>query len=125
MSKMFKVVVGYTDGFNSMKDQLKEFVLESHKTNVEKVQGALNFSRNKLMERNDAPEPMVMALKEETMATTRALNTRIEELVGELTLYRAVMDGGVSRATLKRKVDIFKLKEYARAQSSCNVDKFL
>ncbi|MBA0697964.1 hypothetical protein Goari_021479 [Gossypium aridum] len=31
---------------------------------------------------------MVMALKEETMATTKALNTRIEELEGEVALCR-------------------------------------
>ncbi|MBA0587256.1 hypothetical protein Gorai_000388 [Gossypium raimondii] len=115
VSEMLTVVVGCTDGFDSLKDQLREFVLESHKTNMEKVQGALNFSRNKLMERNDALEPMVMALKEETMATMRVLNTRIEELEGELTLYRTFMDSGVSNATLNSKVDVLKPKECAEA----------
>ncbi|MBA0671698.1 hypothetical protein Goklo_029267 [Gossypium klotzschianum] len=33
----------------------------------------------------------MMALKEETIATTRALNTRIEELEGELALCRTVV----------------------------------
>ncbi|MBA0683592.1 hypothetical protein Goari_025237 [Gossypium aridum] len=70
---------------------------------MEKMQGALNFSRNKLMERNNALKPMVMALKEETMATMKVLNTRIEELEGELTLYRTVMDRRVSSATLNSK----------------------
>jgi len=50
------------------------------------VQALLDFQRKKLTERNNALEAMVKALKEEIMATTLALNTRIEELEGELAL---------------------------------------
>ncbi|KAK8322721.1 hypothetical protein V6Z12_A12G184700 [Gossypium hirsutum] len=46
---------------------------------------------DKLSERNNALEAMMMALKEETMATTRALSTRIEELEGELALCQAAL----------------------------------
>ncbi|MFQ6625447.1 hypothetical protein Gotur_005498, partial [Gossypium turneri] len=41
----------------------------------------LDSQRKKLTERNNALEAMVMALKEETMATTMALSIRIEELM--------------------------------------------
>ncbi|KAH1129217.1 hypothetical protein J1N35_000595 [Gossypium stocksii] len=44
----------------------------------------LDSHKKKLTERNDALEAMMMALKEETMATTLALSIRIEELEGEL-----------------------------------------
>ncbi|MBA0557620.1 hypothetical protein Golob_014676 [Gossypium lobatum] len=70
---------------------------------------------NKLMERNNAFKLMVMALKEETMATIRVLNTKIEELKGELTLYRTIMDRRVSSVTLNIKVDVLKPKECAGA----------
>ncbi|KAK5772484.1 hypothetical protein PVK06_048773 [Gossypium arboreum] len=36
MSETLKVVVERTDGFDSIEDQLKKFVLESHKSNMEK-----------------------------------------------------------------------------------------
>ncbi|MFQ6670791.1 hypothetical protein Gotur_035563 [Gossypium turneri] len=43
---------------------------------------------------------MMMALKEETMATTKALSTRIEELEGGLALCRTTVEKGVSSAAL-------------------------
>ncbi|MBA0670006.1 hypothetical protein Goklo_024160 [Gossypium klotzschianum] len=55
------------------------------------VQELLDSQRKKLTERNDALEAMMLALKEETMATTRALSTKIEELDGELALCRATV----------------------------------
>ncbi|MFQ6668222.1 hypothetical protein Gotur_033952 [Gossypium turneri] len=57
--------------------------------NMDKVNELFNSHRDKLSERNDALEAMMMALKEETMATTRTLSTKIEELNGELALCRA------------------------------------
>ncbi|KAH1032583.1 hypothetical protein J1N35_044757 [Gossypium stocksii] len=86
VSEILKVFVGRTNGFDSIEDQLKDFVLESHETNVDKVQEVLNSMRNTLTKRNDALEAMVIALKEETIATARALSTRIEELEGKLAL---------------------------------------
>ncbi|MFQ6664360.1 hypothetical protein Gotur_031507 [Gossypium turneri] len=58
---------------------------------------------------------MMMALKEETMATTRALSTRIEELEGELALFRAALSNE----------DVPKPKEFVGTRSACNVDNFL
>ena len=78
----------------------------------------------KLTERNDALEAMIMALKEETMATTRALSTRIEELEGELALCRAVVGKGVANAALDNE-DVPKPKEFVGTRSACDVDNFL
>ncbi|MFQ6630592.1 hypothetical protein Gotur_009813 [Gossypium turneri] len=64
------------------------------------VQELLGYQRKKLTERNDALEAMMMALKEETMATTRALSTRIEELEGELALCRVAVENRVANAAL-------------------------
>ncbi|MBA0752888.1 hypothetical protein Gogos_022301, partial [Gossypium gossypioides] len=55
------------------------------------------------MERNDALKAMVMALKEETMVMTMALNTRIEELERELALCRAAVGKGVPSAAFNCK----------------------
>ncbi|MBA0636020.1 hypothetical protein Godav_024757 [Gossypium davidsonii] len=55
------------------------------------VQELLDSQKKKLTERNNALEAIMIALKEETIATTRALNTRIEELEGELALCRTVV----------------------------------
>ncbi|MFQ6636554.1 hypothetical protein Gotur_013087, partial [Gossypium turneri] len=67
---------------------------------------------------------MMMALKEETMATTRALSTRIEELEGELALCRAVVGKGVANAALSNE-DVPKPKEFVGTRSACDVDNFL
>ncbi|MBA0701172.1 hypothetical protein Goari_027522 [Gossypium aridum] len=73
------------------------------------MQELLDSQRNKLTERNDALESMAKALKEETMATTMTLSTRIEELEGELALCRAVVGKGVASVALSNK-DVPKLK---------------
>ncbi|MBA0555716.1 hypothetical protein Golob_025876 [Gossypium lobatum] len=78
----------------------------------------------KLKERNDAIETMVMALNEEIMATTKALNTRIEKLDGELALCRAVMGKIVSNAVLSYE-DVPKLKEFVGTRFTYDVDNFL
>ncbi|MBA0755048.1 hypothetical protein Gogos_021355 [Gossypium gossypioides] len=56
---------------------------------------------------------MVKALKEETMVTTMALSTRIEELERELVLCRAAVGKGVSSVALSYE-DI--MKNYFRAK---------
>ncbi|KAK5811608.1 hypothetical protein PVK06_026958 [Gossypium arboreum] len=88
------------------------------------VQELLDSQRNKLTERNDALEAMVKALKEQTMATTMALSTRIEELEGELALYRIVVGKGVPSAVLCYE-DVLKLKEFMGTRFTCDVDNFL
>ncbi|MBA0647869.1 hypothetical protein Goklo_015679 [Gossypium klotzschianum] len=71
----------------------------------------------KLKERNDAIETMVMALKEEIIATTKALNTRIEKLDGELALCQTVVGKRVSNTVLSYE-DVPKLKEFVGTRST-------
>ncbi|MFQ6640267.1 hypothetical protein Gotur_014763, partial [Gossypium turneri] len=91
---------------------------------IDKVNELFNSHRDKLSERNDALEAMMMALKEETIATTKALSTRIEELEEELALCRAAVGKGVSSAALSNE-DVPKPKEFVRTRSACDVDNFL
>ncbi|MBA0633985.1 hypothetical protein Godav_025141 [Gossypium davidsonii] len=88
------------------------------------VQELLDSQRKRLTERNDALEAMMMTLKEETMVTTRALSTRIEELEGELALCREALGKGVSSAALSNK-NVPKPKEFVETRSACDVDNFL
>ncbi|MBA0615671.1 hypothetical protein Godav_015790 [Gossypium davidsonii] len=67
---------------------------------------------------------MVKALKEETMAMTMALSTRIEELDGELALCRVAVGKGVVSAALSKE-DVPKRKEFVGTRSACDVDNFL
>ncbi|MBA0575528.1 hypothetical protein Golob_024565 [Gossypium lobatum] len=67
---------------------------------------------------------MVLALKQETMATTKALNTRIKELEGELALCRAATGEGVSSVALSYE-DVPKPKEFLGIMSAYDVDNFL
>ncbi|KAK5794004.1 hypothetical protein PVK06_035193 [Gossypium arboreum] len=67
---------------------------------------------------------MLMALKEEIMATTLALSTRIEELEGELALYRAAVREGVSSAALSSEY-VPKPKEVVGIRSAYDGDNFL
>ncbi|KAH1097954.1 hypothetical protein J1N35_014875 [Gossypium stocksii] len=60
-----------------MDEQLREIVLDSLSSTVEQMQGVLT---NKLTIGDNSLEAMMMALKEETKSTMRALSTRIEEL---------------------------------------------
>ncbi|MBA0700302.1 hypothetical protein Goari_005607 [Gossypium aridum] len=59
---------------------------------------------------------MVKALKEETMVSTIALSTRIEELKRELTLCSVVMGKGVSSASLSYE-DVLKPKDFVGTAS--------
>ncbi|KAH1057429.1 hypothetical protein J1N35_035494 [Gossypium stocksii] len=66
------------ESFEDWQEQSKDYVMMFLNSNVE---------NNKLIERSDAIKAMVMALKEETIATTRASSIRIQELKGELALH--------------------------------------
>ncbi|KAA3461251.1 hypothetical protein EPI10_027835 [Gossypium australe] len=61
----FEVVKGHTNGLDSMKKQIREFVLESLDSSVEVMKGVLNSTTNKLKVRDDAFDAMVMTLKEQ------------------------------------------------------------
>ncbi|MBA0825193.1 hypothetical protein Goarm_021797 [Gossypium armourianum] len=69
MRKTLEVVEICTDELDSLRDQLKDFVVDS-----------LDSTANKLTERDDALEAIVSALKEE-----------IVEHKGELTIYKATL----------------------------------
>ncbi|KAG8503675.1 hypothetical protein CXB51_001657 [Gossypium anomalum] len=86
---------------------------------MDKVNELFNSHRDKLSEGNDALKAMMMALKEETMATTMALSTRREELEVELALCRAAVGEGLSSAALNNKY-VPKLKEFMRTRSACD-----
>ncbi|MBA0695698.1 hypothetical protein Goari_002308 [Gossypium aridum] len=79
------------ENIDDLREQSKDFVTTCLTSNRDSVQELLDFQRKKLTERNNALEAMVMALKEETMAMTMALSTRIDELERELALCRATM----------------------------------
>ncbi|MBA0617750.1 hypothetical protein Godav_027172 [Gossypium davidsonii] len=68
---------------------------------------------------------MMMALKKETMATTKALSTIIDELNGELALCRAVVSNGVSSVAFNCEVDVPKPKEFMGTRFACDVGNFL
>ncbi|KAH1037922.1 hypothetical protein J1N35_039665 [Gossypium stocksii] len=76
------------------------------------MQEMLNSTTNKLTMGDDALKAMVITLKEETMATTRALNMSIEELEGELVVCRVDIGKGVLGVTLNRDIDVPKLKKF-------------
>ncbi|MFQ6650207.1 hypothetical protein Gotur_022678 [Gossypium turneri] len=99
--------------------KLEESMEDAKEDNVREL---LDSQRKKLTERNDALEAMMMALKEGTMATTRALSTRIEELKGELALCRAAVGNGVSSAALSNED---RIEHYFRAKGIVDdADKF-
>ncbi|MBA0608475.1 hypothetical protein Godav_020691, partial [Gossypium davidsonii] len=80
---------------------------------MDKVNELFNSHKDKVSKRNDAFEAMVMASKEETIATMIVLSTRIEELEVELTFYRAAVGEGVSSAALSYKD---RMENYFRAK---------
>ncbi|MFQ6643682.1 hypothetical protein Gotur_017712 [Gossypium turneri] len=112
------------ESIDDLREQSRDFVTTCLTFQRDNVRELLDSQRKKLTERNDTLEAMMMALKEETMATTRALSTRIEELEGELALCRAAVGKGVSSAALSNE-DVPKPKEFVGTRSACDVDNFL
>ncbi|MBA0620895.1 hypothetical protein Godav_006562 [Gossypium davidsonii] len=80
MSETLEVVEGCIAELDTMEEKIKEVVLESLGSNMEEMLGVLNSTTDKPTMRDNALEVIVIALKEETMAMTRGLSTRIEEL---------------------------------------------
>ncbi|MBA0755776.1 hypothetical protein Gogos_021150 [Gossypium gossypioides] len=101
------------ESIEDLKEQSRDFVTMCLTSQRDSVQELLDSQRKKLTERNDALEAMMMALKEEKLATTMALSTRIEELERELPLCRAAMGKGVSSATLSNED---RMKNYFHAK---------
>ncbi|MBA0609922.1 hypothetical protein Godav_010846 [Gossypium davidsonii] len=80
MNKSLELVEGHTDGFDSTEEQLRDFVLDSLGANAEKINELVNSTIEKLVERDENLEDMVLAMKKE-----------IEELKGDLTIYKAAL----------------------------------
>ncbi|KAK5841709.1 hypothetical protein PVK06_004032 [Gossypium arboreum] len=112
------------ESIDDLEEQSRDFLTMCFNFNRDNVQELLDSQRKKLTKRNDALKAMVMALKEETMATTMALSTRIKELKGELALCRTIMVEGVSSAVFTYE-DVPKPNEFVGTRSTCNVDNFL
>ncbi|MBA0616412.1 hypothetical protein Godav_016460 [Gossypium davidsonii] len=91
MKEMLELVEGRTDGFDSMEEHLREFVLDSLGANAEKMNELVNSTTEKLAERDETLEDMVLAMKKE-----------IEELKGELTTYKATLSNGMFFSKLKQ-----------------------
>ncbi|KAG8496826.1 hypothetical protein CXB51_008045 [Gossypium anomalum] len=109
---------------DNWKEQSRDYVKMSLDSTMDKVNELFNSHKDKLSERNDALEAMVVALNEETMATTMALSTSIEELEGDLALCQAAIGKGGSNAALSNE-DVPKPKEFVGTRSACDVDNFL
>ncbi|MBA0635823.1 hypothetical protein Godav_022239 [Gossypium davidsonii] len=90
MKETLELVEGRTDGLNSIEEQLRDFVLDSLDPNGEKMKELLESTAEKLAQRDENLEDMVLAMKKE-----------IEELKGELTIYKAALSNGMlsSRST--------------------------
>ncbi|MFQ6645029.1 hypothetical protein Gotur_019196, partial [Gossypium turneri] len=124
MEDVKEALDGVEDRIANWKEQSRYYIKMSLNSTMDKVNELFNSHKDKLSERNDALEAMMMALKEETMAMTRALSTRIEELEGELALCRAAVGNGVANAALSNE-DVPKPKEFVGTRSACDVNNFL
>ncbi|KAK5819792.1 hypothetical protein PVK06_024815 [Gossypium arboreum] len=87
---------GLTDGLESMKEQLRNYMLES-----------LDSIENKLMGKGYVLEVMRMTLKE-----------NIAELNGELTIYKAILCNEMHATGPKPNVDVSKSKKFKGTRST-------
>lgn len=113
-----EVSEGRTVKLDSMEEQFREYMLESISSNVDAIWGVVNSTIDKLLMRDDVLEAMVMDLKEETKAITKALSTIIEELEGELVVCWVVVSKRVLGATLNREIDFLKSKKFKGERSA-------
>ncbi|KAK5775793.1 hypothetical protein PVK06_043734 [Gossypium arboreum] len=124
MKDIKEALDGFEGHIDNWKEQSRDYVKMSLDLSMDKVNELFYSHKDKLSDRNNALEAMLMALKEETMATTLALSIRIEKLEGELALCRAAVGKGVSSAALSSEY-VPKPKEFVRTRSACDVDNFL
>ncbi|MFQ6664452.1 hypothetical protein Gotur_031559 [Gossypium turneri] len=64
MKETLELVEGHTDGLDSMKEQLRDFVLDSQDANGEKMKELLESTTEKLAEKDQNPEDMVAMVRE-------------------------------------------------------------
>ncbi|MBA0866407.1 hypothetical protein Goshw_020652 [Gossypium schwendimanii] len=75
----------------------------------------VNSTTEKLAERNENLEDMVLAMKK-----------KIEELKGELTIYKAALSNGMLSSRPKQQImDVPKLEKFKGTRSTRDVDNFL
>lgn len=114
VNETFEVVKTRSKELNPIKEQFKEYVMKALSSNVDTLQALLNTIVDKLTERNDALE-----------ATMMTLNTKIEELEGELAMYRVVMEKRVLNVTLRHKIDVPKSEKFNEARSARELGNLL
>ena len=115
VKETLELVEGRTDGFDSMEEQLRDFVLDSLGANRDKITELLEFTEVKLAEKDEALEDMVLAMKKE-----------MEELKGELMIYKAALSNGVLSSRPKQQaMDVPKPEKFKGARSARDVDNFL
>ncbi|KAK8335259.1 hypothetical protein V6Z12_A09G042300 [Gossypium hirsutum] len=115
MKETLELVVGRTDGFDSMDKQLRDFTLDSLGANAEKLNELVNSTTEKLAERDENLEEMMLAMKKE-----------IKELKGELTIYKAALTNGMSSSKSKQQaMDVPKPEKFKGTRSVRDVDNFL
>ncbi|XP_040957873.1 uncharacterized protein [Gossypium hirsutum] len=65
MKEMLELVEGRTDGFDSIEEQLRDFVLDSLGANAKKMNELVNSTTTMLADRDENLEDMVLAMKKE------------------------------------------------------------
>ncbi|KAH1081355.1 hypothetical protein J1N35_021116 [Gossypium stocksii] len=98
MEDIKEALDGVEGRIDNWKEQSRDYVKMSLDSTMDQVNELFNSHDDKMSKWYDALTAMMMALKEETMATTLALSKRIEELEGELASCRAAVGNGVSSA---------------------------
>ncbi|MBA0734088.1 hypothetical protein Gogos_018037 [Gossypium gossypioides] len=86
MEDVKEALDGVEDLIDNWNEQSSDYVNMSLDSTMDRINELFNSHKDKLLGRNDVLEAMMMALKEETMATTRDLSTKIDELEVELAL---------------------------------------
>ncbi|MBA0794349.1 hypothetical protein Gohar_018685 [Gossypium harknessii] len=90
-------------------------MLDSFGANAEKMNELVDSTVKKLAERDENLEDIVLAMKKE-----------IEELKGELTIYKAALSNGMLSSRPKEQaMDIPKPEKFKGARSARDVDNFL
>ncbi|MBA0723112.1 hypothetical protein Golax_003721 [Gossypium laxum] len=104
MKETLELVEGRTDGFDPMEEQLRDFVLDSLDANKEKMNELLESTEGKLAERDEYLEDMALAMKKE-----------IDELKGELAIYKATLSNGMLSSKPKQQaMDVSKQENLRR-----------
>ncbi|MBA0706219.1 hypothetical protein Golax_018344 [Gossypium laxum] len=80
VKETLEVMERRTNELDSMKEQLKEYMVEAFSSNMDPLQALLNTVVGKLIEKNETLKAMMIVIKAKNKATVTFLNTKIEEL---------------------------------------------